>query len=299
VLQRRYSIPRWLGGRWLANLGPERALLRAAALTRPCPVDIRIDCTRTELETVEAALKTTRPDCEITRIPGQPQALRIRRGGPLAQNTMYKQGLFSIQAIGSQQAVRALALKPGERVLDACAGVGVKTIQLAESLNRQGTLVATEPLAARVAELARAAERGGLFGEGLLVKIIEAAMDQANVAGVDDGPLFDAVLVDAPCTGLGNLGRHPELRWTSRYEDIATCAALQHQLLRACWQRVAPGGRLCYAVCSLEPEEGEQLIAEFLADTHDARLGNSTAWTPEGEQTDGFYLACLQRVPAS
>lgn len=293
VLERRYSVPRWLAGRWLRELGPSEAIERAIAISGPCPVDIRVDCSRVDAATVAQALRTA--GFELEQLPGQPQAIRIRRGGAVAQHPMHVQGLCSVQAIGSQQAVLALAPQPGERVLDACAGIGVKTLHLAEVMQRRGTLVATEP-SPRISQLQATAIRGQLHGRELDLRLVQAAMDTPEpVPEVDDNGAFDAVLVDAPCTGLGNLGRHPELRWTSRYEDIASCAELQARILRRCWQRVKPGGRLVYAVCSLEPEEGRQLIAEFIASTSDAELASEQTWTPESHQTDGFYLAALGR----
>ncbi len=295
VLERYHSLPRWLAGRWRSSLGFERAQQRANAINSPCPVDLRIDVSRTDVATVAAALQADPFAADVETFADHPHALRIRRGGALTRHPMHQQGLFSVQSLSSQQAVLALAPEPGMRVLDACAGIGVKTLQLAEVMQRRGTLVATEP-SPRIKQLRQTALRGQLVDTDLELEIIAAAMDGPDVPGVDDALPFDAVLVDAPCTGLGNLGRHPELRWTSRYEDIASCVVLQQNLIRRCWRRVAPGGRLCYAVCSSEPEEGEQLVAQFLADTRDAALLRQASWTPESHHSDGFYLACLGRA---
>ena len=120
----------------------------------------------------------------------------------------------------------------------------------------------------------------------------EADLSQPDLPNVD-GERYDGVLLDAPCTGLGNLGRHPELRWNCRYEDIATCAELQRRLLLRCLDRVRPGGRLVYAVCSLEPEEGPLLVHAVAAERGWA-VELEQAWTPELEGTDGFYLARLR-----
>src|SRR5690606_38202238 len=110
--------------------------------------------------------------------------------------------------------------------------------------------------------------------------------------GVDESD-YDAVLVDAPCTGLGNLARHPELRSTAQYGDIAICAELQRRLLNRCRPRVRPGGRLVYAVCSLEPEEGSRLV-QAVCEAGLFALEHEETWTPEADHTDGFYLARLR-----
>ncbi len=327
ALYRRWSIPRWLARRWVdpeAGLGPARALRRAQALSRPCSIDLRVDLSRTTREAVLAALREDAVDperepsragklrCEAPeslaladgRVIPQPQLLRVVAGGRLAKHPLHQRGLFSIQALGSQQAVRALDPQPGERVLDVCAGMGTKTLQLAEHMQRRGVLVATDTREERLAVHAELGARGRLdqATEAGELTLIRARADMAApdpVPAVDDEPGgYDRVLLDAPCTGLGNLARHPEARWTTRPEDLVECAALQRRLLERCWARVRPGGRLVYAVCSLEPEEGPALIEAFVR----ARAGAATLleqqrWTPETHACDGFYLAALARAP--
>ena len=322
ALYRRWSIPRWLARRWVdpaAGLGPERALRRAQALSRPCSIDLRVDLSRTSRERVLEALREDAEDparagklrCEAPesltladgRVVPQPQLLRVISGGQLAKHPLHTRGLFSIQALGSQQAVRVLDPQPGERVLDVCAGLGTKTLQLAEHMQRRGVLVATDTNAARLSAHAELGSRGGLVdatSSGALT-VIRALADMATpepVPEVDAGDEgYDRVLLDAPCTGLGNLARHPEARWTTRPEDIEECAALQRRLLKRCWTRVRPGGRLVYAVCSLEPEEGPTLVEEFVrARASSATLLEQQRWTPETHACDGFYLAALTRA---
>jgi 16S rRNA (cytosine967-C5)-methyltransferase len=167
-------------------------------------------------------------------------------------------------------------------------------------MRRRGQIVAVDASGERLAELDAGRERAGLDGE-LTLEIIEAELG-AELPEHAAAPLkaesFDAVLLDAPCTGLGNLGRHPELRWTALESNIGDRAVLQATLLRWCAGMVRPGGRLVYAVCSLEPEEGEAIVAAFCGS--DAGRGFAReltqAWTPEEHQTDGFWLARLRRI---
>ncbi len=296
VLALRWSIPRWLAGRMIKQLGPERALARAQAFATPPPVDLRVDLSRTTAESVADELRAADSRVQIELVDGQPQALRVRSGGELTHSPLYQSGLFAVQGLGAQQAALALAPCPEEHVLDACCGMGTKTLHLAELMRRRGRIVAVDASSERLAAHEELRHRGLLDVADLQLHTTEADLTQPDLPAVD-GERYDAVLLDAPCTGLGNLGRHPELRWNCRYEDIAACAELQQRLLERCLGRVRPGGRLVYAVCSLEPEEGPLLVRAVTAANPGWTLELEQAWTPEVEATDGFYLARL-RAPS-
>ncbi len=301
ALRLRWSLPRWLAARWVAQLGPERALARARALAEIPSVDLRVDLHRSNAAAMREALAAEQPGLKFIELPeaagDQPQCLRVRGGGDLFYGPSFEQGLISVQSLGSQQAVRALAPRPGERILDACAGMGTKTVQIAEHMQRRGELIAVDASTERLAELDNQRERAALDDGELTLEIIEADLS----APLDHPSLrersFDAVLLDAPCTGLGNLARHPELRWTAVEANVSERAELQASLLERCASLVKPGGRLVYAVCSLEPEEGEAIVAGFL----DSQAGrefsreHTQAWTPEEHHSDGFWLARMGR----
>ncbi len=292
VLERRWSIPRWLGGRWIKQLGPETALARAAAIAQPPPVDLRLDLGRIDPAAAIERLQAEHPGIQIETVPGQPQALRTRGGGDLFYGPMHGEGLLSVQGLAAQQPAIALAPKPGMRVLDACAGMGIKTLQLAELMDGRGHIVAADLDARQLEEAQLQRDRGRLGAESLRVEHVEADLG-ADHPVLDELP-FDAVLLDVPCTGLGNLARHPEIRWSRSYEDIGARGVLQDQLLRRNLARVRPGAPLVYAVCSFAPEEGPDvvrpIVSEGLAD-----LEHEKVWTPEGDGTEGFYVARLRR----
>jgi 16S rRNA (cytosine967-C5)-methyltransferase len=301
ALSLRWSLPRWLAARWVSELGRERALARGRALAEiPC-VDLRVDLHRSSADAMRVALAAEQPGLKFVELPEaageQPQCLRVRGGGDLFYGPSFEQGLISVQSLGSQQAVRVLDPRPGERVLDACAGMGTKTVQIAEHMQRRGELVASDVSGERLAELDAQRERAALDEGELTLAIIEADLGGALAHPSLREASFDAVLLDAPCTGLGNLARHPELRWTASEASVGERAALQATLLDRCASLVKPGGRLVYAVCSLEPEEGEAIVAGFMG----SEVGQSfareitNAWTPEEHQTDGFWLARLAR----
>jgi 16S rRNA (cytosine967-C5)-methyltransferase len=293
ALERRYSIPRWLAGRWLGTLGAERALRRAALLAEVPSVDLRVDLSRIDAAHAEARLLEERPTAVIERVADMPQALRVRGGGDLFFGALHDEGLVSVQGLAAQQPAIVLAPQPGWRVLDACAGLGVKTLQLAELMDRRGMLVAADREQGKLDEQLRLGERGRLVGDGLALRTIAADLAEP-CAELEALAPFDGVLLDVPCTGLGNLARHPEIRWHRRYDDIAAAAAVQARLLARLWPLTRPGGRLVYAVCSAEPEEGPAIIRGALQDAP-LELTAERTWTPEDDGTEGFYVAALAR----
>jgi 16S rRNA (cytosine967-C5)-methyltransferase len=293
VLDRRWSIPRWLAGRWIKALGPERALDRARALADPPPIDLRIDLGRIDHAAAVAALRADHPSIVLTEVPGQPQALRARSGGDLFHGPLHESGLISIQGLAAQQPARVLEPIADERILDACAGMGVKTLQLAELMGRRGTIVAADVDGDALGQLDSVRQRGRLEGSDLRLEGVVTDLTSTDPV-LDDAP-FDAVLLDAPCTGLGNLARHPEIRWVRRFEDIARRAELQNALLARALPRVRTGGRLVYAVCSAEPEEGPE-CARALAREHALVMTHERTWSPEQDRTEGFYVARLERA---
>ncbi|MBV1859393.1 MAG: hypothetical protein KUG77_13355 [Nannocystaceae bacterium] len=292
VLDHRWSIPRWLGGRWVKTLGADVAIERATALAEPPPVDLRLDLHRISTEDAITRLEAEHPGIEISRVPDQPQALRTRGGGDVFYGPMHGEGLVSVQGLAAQQAARVLDPQPGMRILDACAGLGVKTLQLAELMDGRGTIVAADFDARQIEESRVHAGRGRLGDEELTLVHVEADL-AGDHPKLDDAP-FDAVLLDVPCTGLGNLARHPEIRWNRCYEDVGSRAELQQQLLRRNLARVRSGGPLVYAVCSFAPEEGPNIVEAIVADGL-ATVESARTWTPEDDQTEGFYVARLRR----
>src|SRR5690606_38727252 len=157
ALALRWSLPRWLAKRWVEQLGPVRALARARALSEIPSVDLRVDLHRSDAASMREALAAEQPGLKFIELPEaageQPQALRVRGGGDLFYGPSFEQGLISVQSLGSQQAVPVLDPRPGERVLDACAGMGTKTVQIAEHMQRRGEIVAVDASAERLEQL--------------------------------------------------------------------------------------------------------------------------------------------------
>jgi 16S rRNA (cytosine967-C5)-methyltransferase len=221
----------------------------------------------------------------------------------VAQLPGFEAGRVSVQDSSAQLAAILLAPRPHERVLDACAAPGGKSGALLELAGGELVLTALDSDAGRLRRVADNLRRLGR----------EARLVHADLRALPawwDGEPFDAILLDAPCSGTGVIRRHPDIKLLRRAGDMAAFAATQLALLRACWPLLRPGGRLLYATCSVLPAENEAVIGTFLAGEPGAREGQLESAAqlcpplrrrPQGWQLlpgaggDGFYYACLQR----
>lgn len=248
------SHPRWLAARWLERHGFEAAERWTAFNNAPAPVTLRVNTMRTTPERLAAELSARGVEVDAGR--WSPRALVVRRGNPLATD-LAGRGLFLAQDEASQLVAELVAAQPGERVLDACAAPGGKTAAIAGAMANRGLIVAADLRPARVALLARTLASCGCRN----TRVVRLDARRA----LPFGAVFDRVLVDAPCSGLGTLRRDPDIRWRRSPADLPALAAEQAALLRAAAAVVAPGGRLIYATCSSEPEENERVVDELLA----------------------------------
>ncbi|MGE0651677.1 MAG: RsmB/NOP family class I SAM-dependent RNA methyltransferase, partial [Alphaproteobacteria bacterium] len=237
----RSNTPDWLWQGWCAVYGEDTAHAIAASHLTEAPLDLA-PRNAAPAESLAASL-----DAEI--LPWG--ALRRRGGGAIPDLPGYADGTWWVQDAAAQIPVHLLGPVAGIRVLDLCAAPGGKTLQLAAS---GAHVTAVDRSAARLDLVARNLARTGLAAE--LV-----AADGTDFTA----PPFDAVLLDAPCTATGTIRRHPDIARTRRPEDTAGAAALQDRLLDSAARLTRPGGILVYAVCSLEPAEGEERIAAFIA----------------------------------
>jgi 16S rRNA (cytosine967-C5)-methyltransferase len=283
--------PEWLE-RALADSGVSGA--EAAALLERAPLDVRVN-----------ALKAARDEIVLpaeARPLEAPNGLRLAAGTPVEQWEAYRDGLVEVQDGGSQLACEAVAARPGETVIDLCAGAGGKTLALAAAMRNAGTLVAADTDRGRLSRLRPRAERAGaLVAETVLLdpgRELEALAKWRLSA--------DAVLVDAPCSGTGTWRRNPEARWRLAPRDLERLVGTQARLLEIAGELVRPGGRLIYVVCSLLDAEGADRVADLLAAHPGWRAdppvlplgtprGTGVRLTPFHDGTDGFFVARLQK----
>jgi 16S rRNA (cytosine967-C5)-methyltransferase len=198
----------------------------------------------------------------------------------------WNEGHFSVQDETAQHAALTLAPQPGETVLDLCAAPGTKTGHLAELMQNRGTIIATDVSEDRLEKVRDNARR-------LQLEIIQTVLIDRDGTNIPDGP-FDAILIDAPCTNTGVLGKRIEARWRITPRDIDELSALQQRLLEQAADRVRPGGRIVYSTCSIEPEENENNVQNFLSSRPEFELRSERGFRP-GDPSDGGYQALLVR----
>jgi 16S rRNA (cytosine967-C5)-methyltransferase len=199
----------------------------------------------------------------------------------------YGQGGFIIQDPAARGAVELLDVQPGQRVLDACAAPGGKTLQIAARLGGKGRLVAMDLHADRLPPLRDNLARAG-FG---WVEV--ATGDAAAPRPASDDWRFDRILLDVPCSNTGVLRRRPDARWRFTARRLAALARTQAAILRNTLAWLAPGGRLVYSTCSLEPEENRDLLDALLRDVPGLRLLGAIDRLPMRDATDGAFAAAL------
>ena len=213
----------------------------------------------------------------------RPGALELQTDADATKPESYRLGLFEVQDLGSQLVLDSLNLEPGGRWLDACAGAGGKSLQLAGLLGPEGRVEAHDVRPAALDELGRRAQRAGLGGR------ISRPREPEG--------LYDGVLVDAPCSGSGTWRRAPHLKWVTTPARVPACARTQAALLDEFARFVRPGGRLVYATCSLCRTENEAVGREFLS-AHAAFAPDPPPRTllPAAHDGDGFYVAPWRRA---
>ena len=289
----RQSLPDWLAAALLQWQTPEQAEAFARACNTPPVLDLRINGLRSTPEAVQAALAAAGVVAEP--IEGLPMGLTIKgRSGELRHLPGYDEGHWCVQDRSAQTIAPLLDPKPGERVLDACAAPGGKSTHLAELMGDQGQVLALDRGEARLRRVARNSERLGL---GCIETRHGDAVGLASEAPEFLGQ-FDALLIDAPCSGLGTLARHADARWRIDPAAIEGLVTLQRQLLERLLPLLKPAGRLVYATCTVHPEENGELLEAFLEDHPELRLEQSFQLWPGqlGGGGDGFFAARIVRT---
>ncbi|HJZ86897.1 MAG TPA: 16S rRNA (cytosine(967)-C(5))-methyltransferase RsmB [Polyangia bacterium] len=281
------SCPRWIYAELARLLGPDQAAALVRALSEPAPVGVR--AAAGPREQVAQRIRAERPAAEITASPIVADGLLVRGAGALHDTGAYLSGLFTLQDPGAQLASIMVAPQPGERVLDACAGVGGKSMHLAQLAGDRAHIDAVDHSPQKLALLREHALRLGVGSVKAHQLDLLAPLPPAL------GP-YDCALLDAPCSGLGTLRRHPEIKWQREANDIRDLADLQARLLATVAERVRPGGRLLYSVCTLTIDEAPAQVAAFLTEHEDWQAeGEPRITLPHRDAADGFYLAGLRR----
>lgn len=240
----RLELPRWAATALIRSVGEARARAFLDAEGTP-PMDLRV---MGDVDATLAALGAVSPPLDVVRTDA-PQSVRVRGGGDPRLLPGFEAGEFYVQELGSQHVVAAVGAQPGERIADACAGRGGKTLALARASGPTGSVTAIELHEARLEQIPELAAR-----VGIATPIALETIDLSR--GTGGLPEFDRVLVDAPCSGLGTVHRRPEILLRLAERDLPALAKTQRTILQNAAKLVRPGGILVYAVCSFSDAEG-------------------------------------------
>ncbi len=291
-----HSHPEWLAQMWWQELGPGVARALMAADNEPPENALRVNTLRVDPEHIASELVASGVAIGPRDGPGPaaPESLVI--AGPLAERVRdaIEAGLLTPQSRASMAVVAALDPKPDERVLDLCAGPGIKTTQIAARMRDEGEVVSVERDGRRCAEIRELCARLGVSS----VRVIEAD------ARDDMGGGYDRVLVDPPCSDLGTLASRPDARWRKSGDQIARLAELQGEILERAARALRPGGTLVYSTCTISARENEAvasaapLAVDDLGAAHPALVSSREPrflqTRPDRDRTNGFFIAGLR-----
>jgi 16S rRNA (cytosine967-C5)-methyltransferase len=293
-----HSHPGWVAERWFAELGPEaaRALMRRD--NEPAESAIRANRLRTDAPAVVELLAAEGVEARTDSLA--PEAVVIESPYDVHGSPIFAEGLVMPQSRGSMLVARALDPRPGERVLDLCAGPGAKTTHLAALMRGEGEVVAVEADPHRAEAITENARR---LGASPVRVVVGDASERAFGVG------YDRVLVDPPCSDLGTLQSRPDARWRKTPEQVADLQTLQRRILAAAAAAVRVGGRLVYSTCTISAAENQHVVQEFLAESANFRICDQRGWQPRlpasvpgflqtlphRDGTDGFFVAALER----
>lgn len=277
-----YSYPEWIVRRWVERFGREQAERLLEAQNRRPVLSLRVNPRRATPEQllewlshhgVAAGVSPYVPTCVV--VERLPQELLVE---------VLQRGWASVQDVSAALVVELATVEPAMRVIDLCGAPGGKACAIAERLGARGHVVVVDIHPNRLRLVEREACRLGV-AERMYFHAADARSFRAEAA--------DLVLVDAPCSGLGTIAKKPDIKWRRRKEDIPQLARLQRQILQNAARLVRPGGVLLYSTCTIEPEENEECIADFLKHHPDFELEPAEHYLPAAVCREGF----LQTLP--
>ncbi len=282
-----YSFPDWLNNLGQKEFGLEwNALMKS--LNQPALVYLRTNRLKTDKKTL--ILELDKEEIKSSALPDFDDAVVLSERKNVFTTNAFKKGFFEVQDASSQLIAPLLDVKPGDRVVDACAGAGGKSLHLASLMKNKGKIISMDIHQWKLDELKKRAARGGV--DIIETKLIESTKTIKRFDGS-----FDRVLLDVPCSGLGVLRRNPDTKWKLSQEEIDRLIILQKEILQDYAKMCKPGGKMVYATCSILNTENENQVAYFL----NSETGKN--WTlikevrmwPHKDGHDGFFGALLQR----
>lgn len=284
----REAVPDWMDEVCEKALGDKLWTKEIAALNEPASVVLRTNTLKIKKEQLRKVLLEEGIVAEP--IKGYPVALQLPERANVFVTQAFKNGFFEVQDGSSQLVAQLLDVKPGQRVVDTCAGAGGKSLHLAALMENKGQLIALDIYGSKLKELKRRARRNGAHN------IEPREIDTTKVFKKLYGTA-DRVLIDAPCTGLGVIRRNPDTKWKLQPDFLEKITTTQKEILGSYSKIVKPGGKMVYATCSILPQENSDQVVAFLA----SEAGNGFKLVEEKKiyasksGFDGFYMALLQK----
>jgi 16S rRNA (cytosine967-C5)-methyltransferase len=280
----RFSLPEWLYLQGLQEIGEENWHSCLDALNEPAAVVLRANTLKATRDEVVRALHVESIEC--TPLKGTEEAILLNKRANVFRTEAFQKGFFEVQDASSQHVARTLAPEPGERIFDACAGAGGKSLHIAALMKNKGKLLSLDIYEKKLEELRRRAKRGG-------IDIIETRAISSTKVIKRLQESADGVLLDVPCSGIGVLKRNPDTKWKLSPERLQELRTLQAEILNSYSRMVKPSGKLVYSTCSVLPSENQDQIKRFLSENSQwEKVFEQTLW-PHETGFDGFYICKL------
>ncbi|OZV68101.1 RsmB/NOP family class I SAM-dependent RNA methyltransferase [Winogradskyella aurantia] len=282
------SIPDWMDDLGVKELGEAIWTKEIAMQNEQADVILRVNTLKTTKKDLQQQLQSEEIETEF--LEGYPSALKLTERANVFKTEAFKKGWFEVQDASSQLVAAYLEVKPGMKVVDACAGAGGKTLHLASLMENKGQIIAMDIYESKLKKLKVRAKRNDVHNIEMKVidstKPIKKLYDKA-----------DRLLIDAPCSGLGVLRRNPDAKWKLGPSFIEDIKKTQAELLSQYSRMVKPGGKMVYATCSILPFENENQIDSFLtsAEGKNFKFVKDKKILAHKSGFDGFYMALLER----
>ncbi len=309
------EYPQWLEVVLQRSLGTDEAAANMRLMNGTSPVDLRVNALKAQNDDIKEEFMGL--GLVAQQMSFAPNGLRLSQKSPLQAMPAFKKGLFEIQAESSQILAELCDVKPGEKVVDFCAGAGGKALAIAAKMNNKGRVYLLDVHTTRLKNAQKRIKRAGI--DTAEIKVLSSERD---VWVKRHKGQFDCVVIDAPCSGSGTWGRNPDAKWRFTPQNLQSLVDVQRRILESAQRLVKPGGRLFYATCSLLSEENEQqldwfvqtipgfsplslreiskrnLNQELTSETCDFEESVEISWmrlSPLKTKTDGFFISGFQR----
>lgn len=286
-LSLKYSFPSWMVERWAIRFGFTECQDILRNNNNRAPLTVRVNTIKIQRNKLIEALENEGVDAEEGIIP---ESLILKRVRSLSSLESYKKGLFQVQSQSSMLVSRLLDPRPEEIILDSCSAPGGKAAHIAQLMDNRGRVVSRDIYPHKVKLIEKNASRLG-------INILDPEVGDSRKLPSSFCGIFDRVLVDAPCSGLGIIRRKPDLKWKRNPEDIKELSCLQASLLREAAKALKPGGTLLYSLCTNEPEETEEVFQEFCQDNDNFYPSDLSVFLPEQLEIEGGEKGYLNLFP--